>query len=212
MKHIYLVRHGETDANKIHIHQGSEESLNAKGQKQARHVALLLKNKNIDTLITSPFVRARETAQIIGEELELPFSTNESLVEFRRPNNLYGKGYYSFSSLLYMLQFFLHQENLRWNNDGAENMFTARNRIVDAQNMLIKSEGENIVVVSHAIFMDMFVELACKEKKLNLAQFIHGLLLSKRTPNTGIIHLYYDERIPKGMCAWQLIEFINPKL
>lgn len=210
MKHIYLVRHGETEANKVRIHQSSDESLTPKGEKQARHVGLLLKNKNIDTLITSPYVRARQTAGIISEELGIPFTLDESLVEFKRPNNLYGKGHYSLSSLFYMWRFFWHQEDRNWNDDGAENMFTARNRVVDAQHMLTKLEGENIVVVSHAIFMDMFVELACKEKKLNLFNFAHGLMLSKKTPNTGIIHLYYDERVPKGMCAWQLIEFINP--
>lgn len=212
MKHIYLVRHGQTDANKIHMHQSSDESLNAKGQKQARHVGLLLKNKNIDTLICSPYVRARQTAEIISEELAIPFYLDESLVEFKRPNDLYGKGYYSLSSIIYLLQFFLHREDPSWNNDGAENMFTARNRILDAKALFTKVEGENIVVVTHDLFMNMFLELVCKEKKLNLFQFVHGLILSKRTPNTGIIHLYYDERVPKGMCAWQLIEFIDPKL
>lgn len=212
MKHIYFVRHGQTDANKTHIHQSSDESLNAKGRKQASHVALLLKSKNIDTLICSNYVRTRETAHIISEELGLPYVTSSCFVEFRRPDNLYGKHHYSFASFIYILQLFLHQEDRAWDNDGAENMYGVRNRILDAKTLLANHEGENIVVVSHAIFMDMFLELVCKEKKLNLFQFIQGLLFSKKTPNTGIIHLYYDENAPQGMCQWQLIEFINPAL
>lgn len=212
MKHIYFIRHGQTDANRGSVHQSSDESLNAKGVRQAHHAALYFKDKHIDTLISSPYARARETAHIIGEEIGLPFSTEGSIVEFKRPNKLYGQSYYSLASFLYLIQFFIHQEDPVWDNDGAENMFNARNRVLDAKRAISAVPGENILVVSHAVFMDMFLQLVCLEKRLSLFQFVHGLLLSKKTPNTGIIHLVFDDSVPKGMCQWQLIEFINPKI
>lgn len=211
MKHIYFVRHGETLANRKNIHQGPEEPLSLNGRKQAENVALYLRDQNIDTLVCSTFVRARETAEIIGKELNLPFMQIDSIKEFKRPHRLYNQGYYTLGSLLYIARLFIHRDNPSWNDDGAENMFAVRNRVVDAKTELAKLDGERIVAVSHAIFMDMFLELACMEKSLTVQQFIGSLLNLKKTPNTGIIHLLYDENVPSGMCPWQLIEIIDPR-
>jgi len=211
-KHIYLIRHGETIANRTSVHQGPEEPLSELGQKQAHTAARVLKTKKFDTLLCSTYVRARQTAEIIGEELGLPFTQIESVVEFRRPNKLYRKSHFSLGSLMYISRLFFHRENPNWNDDGAENMFSVRNRVADAKNELASIEGENIIVVSHAIFMDMFLTLACMEEKLTVRQFIGALLNIKKTPNTGIIHLTYDENISDGICQWQLVEFINPNV
>jgi len=211
MKHIYFVRHGQTIANRKAIHQGPEEPLSLHGRKQAQNIALFLRNQHIDTLVCSTFVRARETAEIIGRELGLPFTQIDSIKEFKRPHRLYNQGYYTLGSLLYIARLFIHRDNPNWNDDGAENMFSVRNRVVDAKTELAKLEGERIVAVSHAIFMDMFLELACMEKSLTVTQFVGSLLNLKRTPNTGIIHLLYDENIPNGVCPWQLIEIIDPR-
>ena len=211
MKHIYFVRHGQTIANRKAIHQGPEEPLSLNGRKQAENVALFLSDQKIDTLVCSTFVRARETAEIIGRRLSLPFTQIDSIKEFKRPHRLYNQGYYTFGSLLYIARLFIHRDNPNWNDDGAENMFSVRNRVVDAKTELAKIEGERIVAVSHAIFMDMFLELACMEKSLTVTQFVGSLLNLKRTPNTGIIHLVYDENIQNGMCPWQLIEIIDPR-
>lgn len=211
MKHIYLIRHGQTLANKKLIHQNPDEPLSLLGRKQAEKAGLFLKGEQIDTLVCSAFARARETAEIIGRELDLPLAAFESLVEFRRPNYLYNKSHVSFGSLIYIARLFFHRENPIWNDDGAENMFAVRNRVEDAKNLFMELEGERVLAVSHAIFMDMFLTLACQQKKLTVLEFIGGLLNIKKTPNTGIIHLTYDADAPKGVCQWQLVEFLDPR-
>jgi broad specificity phosphatase PhoE len=211
LKHIYLVRHGQTEANKLRFHQSSDESLSPKGRKQAHHVALLLRDLGIDALLCSTYTRARETAGIISDILGLPYTTHASLVEFKRPNYIYGQGYYSPGTLWYIWRLFIHSENENWNDDGAENMFAIRNRALDAKMMLAETEGEHIAVVTHDIFMNIFLELVCRQKKMGFFQFAHGLLLTKKTPNTGIIHLTYDPFAPRGVCEWQLVEFIDPQ-
>jgi broad specificity phosphatase PhoE len=212
MKHIYLIRHGQTNANRKLRHQNPNEPLSLLGRKQAEQAGLFLKTQSIDTLVCSSFTRARETAEIIGRELHLPLAAFDSLVEFRRPNYLYNKSHVSVGSMIYIARLFFHRENPVWNDDGAENMFAVRNRVEDAKRMLTELEGERILAVSHAIFMDMFVTIACQDKKLTAFEFIGGLLNFKKTPNTGIIHLTYDENAPVGVCSWQLIEFIDPRV
>lgn len=210
MKHIYLIRHGETEANKARMHQTADEPLTAKGRLQAHHIAHVLAEKKIDVLVCSPYVRARETAHIIGEQVSLPYTTEESLVEVKRPDHLYGQNYYSPQTLFYMWKLFTQREHQKWDYNGAENMFALRNRIKDAKRMLANVEGESIAAVSHDVFMNLFLAHTSTDKKLSFAQFVRVLLMSKKTPNTGIMHFEYDERAPKGVSSWRLIELIQP--
>lgn len=75
MKNIYIIRHGETSWNKEGRHQGGEANppLNDIGKFQAKITGLYLKNyrskHNIDCIWTSPQIRAKETAEIIKEQL-----------------------------------------------------------------------------------------------------------------------------------------------
>ena len=210
IKKIYFIRHGETEANKVRVHQSSDESLTPKGRLQAHHVAHLLEREHNDALLCSTYVRARETAEIIGEQLNVPYMTNESVVEIRRPDHLYGQRYYSSQTLFYMIRLFIHRENQNWDHNGAENMFMLRNRIEDAKEAILNIEGEKIAVVTHDLFMNLFLEYICREKKLSLLQYLRILILSKRTPNTGIIHMEFNPQAPKGVCPWQLVEIIDP--
>jgi len=63
---IFLVRHGETEWNRIHRFQGrSDVPLNQIGKDQAHALALALKDEPIMAIYASPLVRALETANLI---------------------------------------------------------------------------------------------------------------------------------------------------
>ena len=63
---IYLVRHGETEWNKIRRFQGrSDLPLNREGRNQVNALALALKNKPFTAIYSSPLLRAVETARLI---------------------------------------------------------------------------------------------------------------------------------------------------
>ncbi len=65
---IILIRHGETEWNRLHRFQGrSDIPLNPKGNNQARALALALKNETITAIYSSPLERAIETALHIGK-------------------------------------------------------------------------------------------------------------------------------------------------
>lgn len=205
MKNVYFVRHGQTDLNKKRIHQSSDEPLNETGKKQALEVSEILKKKNIDALLTSPFVRARETAEIIGNELDLPLIIEDSVVEFHRPAPLYGTHHFSLASFWYVWLLFWHRSREDWDHFGAENMFAIRNRVLDAKKRISQIDGENIVVVSHAIFIDMFVQIACADRSLTFKEFALGLIGAKKLPNTGIVTFGVDDTAPAETCNWWLI-------
>jgi len=64
---IVLVRHGETEWNKLRRIQGiSDLELNETGRMQAEALAQALKNERVEAIYTSPLKRARDTAYAIG--------------------------------------------------------------------------------------------------------------------------------------------------
>ena len=66
---IYIVRHGETDANKKGYAQGwTDDSLNKNGEILARITGCGMKDIHFDCCISSPLIRARQTAEIILRE------------------------------------------------------------------------------------------------------------------------------------------------
>ncbi|WP_416826963.1 histidine phosphatase family protein [Ectobacillus polymachus] len=69
MTDICLVRHGQTDWNFQGIIQGREDiPLNEVGRMQAMQSASLLQKQEWDAIVSSPLVRAYETAKIIADK------------------------------------------------------------------------------------------------------------------------------------------------
>jgi phosphoserine phosphatase len=63
---IFLVRHGETEWNRLGRFQGrNDQPLNGEGRKQAQALAEALKDENFTALYASPLPRSMETAQFI---------------------------------------------------------------------------------------------------------------------------------------------------
>jgi broad specificity phosphatase PhoE len=72
---LFIVRHGATKLNaeagvSVDRERGwSDVRLTKEGRQEAREAAKKLKGKGIEVIVSSDLIRAKETAQIIGEEL-----------------------------------------------------------------------------------------------------------------------------------------------
>ncbi|MHC9544574.1 MAG: histidine phosphatase family protein [Vulcanimicrobiota bacterium] len=72
MMTLCIVRHGETDWNRLGRFQGREDiELNENGRAQASLIAEYLSGFQWDVIITSPLKRAYATAEIIGKKLDI---------------------------------------------------------------------------------------------------------------------------------------------
>ncbi|MBS4536667.1 histidine phosphatase family protein [Clostridium sp. D2Q-14] len=70
---LIVVRHGETQFNVEKRYTGSLNiELNSTGFKQAKNLAKELRKYDIDVIITSTLKRAKQTTEIINNELKLP--------------------------------------------------------------------------------------------------------------------------------------------
>ena len=79
---FWFLRHGETDWNARDLSQGSVDvPLNANGLAQAHAASERLRGREIATIVTSPLSRARVTADIAAEVLDLPVAIDDGLRE-----------------------------------------------------------------------------------------------------------------------------------
>lgn len=79
---FYFLRHGETDWNKKGIYMGQKDiPLNELGKMQAQGVHQHIKSEPITHIVSSPLIRALETAQIINQALKLPITILDELKE-----------------------------------------------------------------------------------------------------------------------------------
>jgi uncharacterized phosphatase len=70
---VAFIRHGQTDWNRDGLLQGSSDiPLNDTGRAQARDAFMTLRSRPWDAVVSSPLKRARETAYIIAQGLEIP--------------------------------------------------------------------------------------------------------------------------------------------
>lgn len=80
---IFMIRHGQTDSNVAGLLHGvTDVPLNSKGLRQASMVARRFEQvENIDTLLSSPLMRALTTAEAISSRTGLKPHLNRGLME-----------------------------------------------------------------------------------------------------------------------------------
>jgi broad specificity phosphatase PhoE len=80
---LVLVRHGESTWNDLKLVQGQSNValLTERGRTQARAVGVTLSHQEFDTILSSDLSRALETAEILGESLNLWVETSLALRE-----------------------------------------------------------------------------------------------------------------------------------
>ncbi|MEX1079063.1 MAG: histidine phosphatase family protein [Homoserinimonas sp.] len=86
---IAFIRHGQTDWNAAGRMQGSSDiPLNEIGRQQAHDAVDVLAGTEWDIIVSSPLSRARETAQIIADDLGIRLGRSYELLNERH----YGEG------------------------------------------------------------------------------------------------------------------------
>jgi len=85
MTELYLIRHGQTNANVLRMKQGTINTeityLNKTGQEQAKTLSENFDISFADRIICSPLNRAKQTAAILNKPYQLPIEYDDRLME-----------------------------------------------------------------------------------------------------------------------------------
>ena len=149
MKTIYFLRHGQTDLNKKSVHQSPSTPLSERGREQAHAIAEKIKELPIDVIVTSPYERTYETAEIVNKMNAVPLQTYERFTELRKPSELEGTSWFSPKSLWVMGQLYFRVYNKKWHYSDEENLSEFQQRAFNALQCLANRPEQNILVVTH---------------------------------------------------------------
>lgn len=200
---IFLIRHGESEAN-VGLPTCLPEcgGLTQRGREQALDVAGFLRNYPLDLIVTSPYIRAKQTAEptsavfrsmsgrVPVEEVQSvreftylsPGRWRSSTAEDRRP---VVDTYWQMAEPDYV------------DGPGAESFkeFSIRVNTFLEQIKMVEREYENIAVFSHEQFISAVLWLENHNPDEISAPAMHDfrtLLDSKLIPNGAIVHLEFS--------------------
>lgn len=141
---IYMTRHGQTDWNVQKKVMGRcDEPLNTLGKKQALETKNNLFDTDIDLIICSPLLRARQTAEIINEDRNIPIIYDNRIIE-RDFGEFEGMHTSDFDFNGYW-DYYKNEEYQR-----AENIQVFFNRVYEFLNDIVnKYSDKNILIVGH---------------------------------------------------------------
>ncbi len=205
MKTVYFVRHGESEGNVGERYQSADESLTEKGIEQAGIVADRCMHITFDTLIASAMTRAQQTAHIISNATNHAVVSSDLFVERIRPSELVGQ--------LRSDPAFHAKDTAWWESlvghgprvgDG-ENFDDLKDRIAQAFHFLEERTEQDILVVTHGVFLRMMVAYAFYGESLT-PELFEPITRTLVTKNTGITVMRHDiESKSKWERPWTLL-------
>ncbi len=199
---IYFVRHGQTDGNVAHRHQHPDIALNNSGKAQAALVAEVIARLKPTHIITSTKVRAVETGMYISRTSHIIPETYAYFEEVRRPMWLIGKRFYEWKSLSYAWGWFFGV-NVASMHDG-ESYDAVLERLRQARQYLEQLPVHSrVVVVSHSLFINLFLEHMNRPKRMGLCRALVRFIAIFRIKNTAVVQVQF---FPKNVPRWQLIK------
>jgi len=146
----FLLRHGQTiyqKENRNLIYSDDEYfslEITEEGRKRIKEQAEELENKKIDLIFSSPLLRAKQSAEIISNVLNLPVAYDKRLIDMKM-GELAGKQTSIFKD------FFVNKKlGLLSRPKGGENWVDILERMTDfLDDIENKYEDKNILIISH---------------------------------------------------------------
>jgi broad specificity phosphatase PhoE len=188
---VYIVRHGESDANLTQVHQNSQTPLTENGKKQAQAVAERFKNIPIEVIISSSLNRAKATAEAIQHATGVNHEIDDVIKEMTRPTEFIGLRMGSDETKAIFEEMIAHENDPEWHYSDEENFHDVVNRTHDTLKMLEARSEENIALVSHSIFMRVLIGVMTFGKNMT-PQMLRDLGNHFKINNTGITVLKYE--------------------
>ena len=114
MKRVYFVRHGVTVFNEANLVQDETDTLSPVGMVQAKRIAERLATVPFTTLMSSDYIRAKATAEVIAGVTKKTPEINPLLRETLRPTKFIGTPRDGIEYLSYLQQSFEYMTDPSW--------------------------------------------------------------------------------------------------
>ena len=209
-KIIYFFRHAQSDGNLRHIQSTdedihpSEQHLTNLGIEQSQNLARRVSRLNLEIIISSTLIRARETTEILNQNKDHRVEYSDLFIEKQKPSSIIGQ---------------IRQEPriLEIEQNWSNSLFTPNTKIEDGDSYdsvlaraeqaieFLKSKPETVLgVVTHQFFLNaLIIKLILGDA---LTSDIYKRLQEQYwLENTGIVVLHYHPEYP--YTGWKLITY-----
>lgn len=170
---IYFIRHGETELNAKGIRQGADGPLSALGVTQVQEVAKRFPTKKgrPQVLISSPFQRAQETAQVIAKALGMKVELCDLLVERKNPTEIIGRSGKEepVKEIVDRIDKSYHDDTLRYSDE--ENFVDLKARAKKLLKYIARRPERQIIMVTHSIFLRMVIAYMLEGDSLSASEY-----------------------------------------
>lgn len=147
---IYLIRHGETTGDIEDRYGGSyDDSLSQNGEAQVKGMVKKLIGKDIEVIFHSSLIRATETAQIVGETLEVPLVLVDDLKERNNYGDLTGMIKKEAKEQFPEEVEELKEDPIYHKIPNSEDYYAFAERIINAFNKIAEGEEETVAIITH---------------------------------------------------------------
>lgn len=192
MIEVYFVRHGETVGNVAKRQQPDHTPLTGRGQIQAATAGSALATVRPTHLYTSPLLRAVETASLLTRSFNLIPERNELFIELRRPAQSSGHKNFGVKSLRYLICWY--RLDTVSPDTTAETYSELRQRLVASKTFLTNlPDHSRVVVVSHSVFISLFVAHLKLADRLSLFKAFLTLWRIFTLKNGAVTHIVYNK-------------------
>ncbi len=205
MKQVYLVRHAESEGNAGPLQQDGTTPLSERGHAQKSLVAGRFRSIPIDRLISSPFERAKDTAEAIAAVLGKEIEYSDLFIERKRPSAIAGLPKDSPEWHAIQDPINANYHDLSWRHSDEENFLALRARAVACLAHIQSLPEERILIVTHGFFMSMLVAVALFGNEVTshvFEDFFYGAVHD----NTGITVLkeskHEDQPVRFKLITW----------
>lgn len=158
MTTVYIIRHGETDNNKLYKFVGStDQPLNERGIAQAETLREPMSKVHLDRIYTSPYQRARMTAERVRNGRNIEIIPETGLCEIHC-GKWEGLGRPEIEALWPgQIELWEHQPDLLHMEDG-ETFSEVQERGIAAFTGIVKREaGKSVCVTSHMLTIQLIM-------------------------------------------------------
>lgn len=174
MTHVYFVRHAQPNYNN---HDDYSRELTEKGLVDSKLVTEYLLDKNIDVVLSSPYLRAVDTVKDFADSCGLSIEIIEDFRE-RKVDSCWIEDFYGFSKKQW--------EDFDYRLTDGECLREVQERNIAALRMVLKQyKGKNIVVGSHGTALSTIVNYYDASFGFEQYEQIRGLM-------PWIVHFVFD--------------------
>jgi len=202
MKTVYFVRHGESITNSGPVVIGPTAGLTEKGKQQVQEIAARCEKLPIEVILSSTYVRAKETAAVIHERTGKPLEFSELFVERKQPSEEKGLRR---DDPRYVAIGVEMRENFAkegWRHSDEENFDDIKIRVRDILAHLEARTEEHILVVTHGVILRAIIAYVLFGEGLT-GREMQNVIRGFETANTGITVLhrqppdYFESSLPR---------------